>query len=136
MAKLNGGPAALDKAVGQALAAEQPDWETIQKQTREYAQLAAEFGKSDPPKGSKESWTKLTATFAGSAAELDRAAHAKDRGAALQAREEIAGSCMACHRQHRLQGMGPGGFGMPPQGGPPGFGPPPGGRPPAGPPPG
>jgi hypothetical protein len=130
MARLNG-PGALDKAVGKALASEQPDWDTIQKQTSEYARLAADFGKHDPPKGTKASWTELTSAFAESAAELDRSARARDKAAAMLVRDQIGSSCMRCHREHRPMPMGRGGFGMPPRGGPPGGGPP-GGGPPGG----
>jgi hypothetical protein len=139
MARLNNGPAALDKAVGKGLEVEQPEWATLQKQTSEYAQLAADLGKSDPPKGSKDSWAKLTAVFASSAAALDRAVQAKNRGGALEIRENIAGSCMECHREHRMMGgMGRGGMGRggmgPRGGGPPGGGFPGGGAPPGEPP--
>ena len=116
--------------IGAELKAEKPAWETIQPQTKEYAQLAADMAKHDPAKGSKESWSKLAAEYAGLATELDKAAQAKDKAAATAAQEDLASSCMACHRQHR---GGPGG-GMGPGmgrrgGGPPGRrgGPPPGG---------
>src|SRR5262245_50401405 len=69
MAKLNGGPAALDKAVAKALEPQEPDWASVQKQTTEYAKLASDFGKADPPKGSKDSWTQLTLAYSESAAE-------------------------------------------------------------------
>src|SRR5262249_44959044 len=104
------------KAVAKALEPQEPDWASLQKQTGEYAKLASDFGKADPPKGDKDSWSKLTLAFATSAAELDRAAQAKNRDAALDAHEKIAGSCMQCHREHRMMGMGRGGMGMPPGG--------------------
>ncbi len=104
------------------LQADQPDWATIQPQAAEYAQLTAGLGKADPPKGSKESWTKQTSAFAESSAALDRAAQAKDLSAARAAQEKLGASCMQCHKEHR---GGPGGFGpRGGRGGPPG--PPPG----------
>ena len=138
MGKLDRGPSALNKAIGNGLNSDSPDWPTLQKQSSEYAGLAAELGKLEPPKGSKDSWANLTSAFAGSATTLDRSTQAKDRDAAVKAHEELSGSCMACHREHRrMPGRGPGG---PPGGGPsmkgfPGGGPPPGNGPPqAGPP--
>lgn len=139
MVKLDRGPSALHKAIGKALKSDSPDWATLQKQSSEYAGLATELVKLDPPKGSKASWETLTSEFVGSAKDLDASTQAKDRSAASKAHEELSGSCMACHREHRTQrGRGPGG---PPGGmmkGFPGGGPQPGGGPPpgAGPPPG
>ena len=138
MAKLAKGPGSLTPVLASALKAEQPAWDTIQAQTKEFAKVAADLGRYEPPKGSKESWSKLTAAYAESASELEKAAEAKDKDAALAAHAKLAGSCMACHREHRA---GPRMGGPPPDG--PGFGPPgpfPGGPPPGapgfGPPPG
>jgi hypothetical protein len=133
MAKLDRGPAALNKAIGKGLEADPPDWGTLQKQSSEYASLVAGLGKLEPSKGSPESWAKLTKAFAESAADLDHAAQVKDRGAALTAHEQLSGSCMECHREHRRMPMR-GGFGKR-GGGPPGGGPPPGGPPGSGGPP-
>jgi hypothetical protein len=126
MTKLAKGPNSLTELLGKELNEGQPPWETIQGQSKEYALSAGDLGKYDPPKGSKESWTKLTDAFAESASELDRAAQAKDKDAAKVAHEQLKISCNACHREHRRMGRG--------MGGPRGFGPPPGG--PGGPPPG
>lgn len=122
MTKLAKGPNSLTPVLGKALKEAEPAWETIQEQSKEYALLAAEMGKLDPPKGSKESWAKLTADYAESAADLEKAASAKDKDAALTAHGQLANSCMACHREHRRMGPGGGGF---PGGGPPGGGGPP-----------
>jgi cytochrome c556 len=138
MTRLAKGPSSLTPVLGQELKADMPAWETIQAQAKEFATLATEMSKYDPPKGSKESWIKLTGEYADSADDLDKAAQAKNKDSALAAHGELANSCMACHREHRMMGPGrggqPGGF----PGGPPGGrgGPPPGGRggpPPSGP---
>jgi hypothetical protein len=139
MMKLNGrGPNALQTSIGAALKADKPAWETIEPQTKEYAQLAADLAKHDPPKGSKESWAKFAADYAGLATTLEKAAQAKDKDAATAAHEDLAASCNDCHRQHRGgPGMGGPGMGGPGMGGRPGGGPPPGGPGgPGGPPPG
>jgi hypothetical protein len=118
MTKLAKGPNSLTDVLGKELKQDQPPWVTIQGQTKEYALLAAELSTHNPPKGSKESWATSTTAYAGSATDLDKAAQAKDKDAALAAHGKLANSCMACHREHR---MGPG------MGGPRGGGPPPGG---------
>src|SRR5205823_3288273 len=79
MGKLTKGPNSLTPLIGNELNEAQPPWETIQSQTREYAQLAATLGQYDPPKGHKESWAKLASAYAESAADLDKAAQAKDK---------------------------------------------------------
>ncbi|MFI5457856.1 MAG: cytochrome c, partial [Isosphaerales bacterium] len=112
MVKLNGRePGALTKAIGKALEADSPAWETIGPQTQEYARLAAAMSKNDPTRGSKESWAKLATAFATTAEALNKAAQAKDRDAALEAHGIINGSCMECHREHRRGGPGGGGPG-------------------------
>jgi hypothetical protein len=126
MGKLTKGPGSLTPVIGKELEADTPLWETIQPQTKEYARLAAAMGKNDPPKGSKESWTKLSSAFADSAAALDKAAQARNRDAALDAHGQLAGSCRECHTAHRQMGRGPGGGG-PPGGFPKGAPPPPSG---------
>jgi hypothetical protein len=127
MTRLTKGPNSLTPVIGKELKEENPPWETVQSQTKEYVQLASAMTGNDPPKGHKSSWEKLTLAYAEWAAELDKAAQAKDKSAALEAHGKLAGSCMACHREHRemRKGMGgpPGsgrGPGMPPGEPPPG----------------
>ncbi len=115
MNKIGGkSPTALSARINQELNAEPPAWETIQPQAAEYAKLTAELGQMDPPKGSKESWTKLTTAFSASATALDKAVQAKDVAAARAADMQLMGSCMDCHREHRGRPDGPGGPGGPP----------------------
>jgi hypothetical protein len=115
----------LTAALGRELNEAQPPWETIQTQSKEYAQLTAALGQSDPPRGSKESWAEHTAAFAETASDLDKAAQAKDKSTALATHKQLTESCNACHGEHRRMGRGgpgrggpPGGFGGPPPGGP------------------
>jgi cytochrome c556 len=117
MTKIAKGPTSLNELLKGELKTDQPDWPTIQPQAAEYARLAGELGKADPPKGSKESWTKLTAAFSESATALDTAAKNKELAAARTAQEKLGMSCMQCHQEHR---GGPGGRGAPGgRGGPP-----------------
>ncbi len=121
MSKLTKGPMSLQSKLGNELQADPPDWDMIQPQAHEYAELAAKMGPLEPTKGSKESWATQTKAYADSAAALDKAAQAKDRDAAMKAHRELANECQGCHREHR------GGVGGPMPGGPP---PGPGGPPP------
>ncbi len=126
MIKIAKGPTSLNEQIKRELQAEQPDWAAIQPQAAEYARLAADLGKADPPKGTPESWAKQTAAFSESASALDKAAQAKDLAGAKAAEDKLGGSCMQCHQAHRGgRGGPPGGFGPPGGRGAPG-GPPPG----------
>jgi hypothetical protein len=150
MMKINDrNPNALTKSIARGLESQQPDWPTLEKQAGEFVQVTNDLAKYDPPRGTKENWTKLISAFHESASELDQAVRAKKREDAAAASAELSNSCMECHREHRRMpgggfgrpGGGPPGKGFgPPGGGPPpggGFGPPGGGPPPAaGPPPG
>jgi hypothetical protein len=95
----------LNMALRTDLEADPTPWDKIQPKTKEYAQLASELGKHDPPKGDKESWKKSTSAFAGDAAALDSAAQAKKLDDAKAAYSKLNNACNACHNEHR---MGPG----------------------------
>jgi hypothetical protein len=102
MGKLTVGMRSTTVLIGEELRTDPPAWDKIRPQSKEYAQLTATMGNFDPPKGSKDSWAKLTSAFAGSAAALQKAADAKDKEGALAAHKALMGSCMACHLQHRV----------------------------------
>lgn len=118
MTKLFKGPQSLKDSIGRELKSDTPAWETIQPQAKEFAQLAASLSKYDPPKGSKESWTKQISSFAESATALERAADAKDKDSAVATHAALTDNktCKACHQAHK---GGPGGFGPPGRFGPP-----------------
>jgi hypothetical protein len=109
MDRLGKGPQALTAAIGEELKSDEPPWDDLQGQAKEYARLTAELGRYDPPRGDKESWQQRTGDYAEAAAALDRAAQARDRDAAKEAHGRLNRSCAACHREHRQ--MGPPGKG-------------------------
>jgi len=128
-------PKGLQPSLGDALKQEQPAWNTIQGEAKQYADLTSRLGKLEPAKGNKDAWSKKALAFAETAAELDKSAQAKDMDKTKEALDNLGNSCMACHREHRVMRPGGGrpGMGGPPPGGP--GGPPPG-RPGGPPPPG
>jgi hypothetical protein len=130
MMKIAQEPNSLTQVIGKELKAGSPKWEDIQPQTKEFVDMASSLSKYDPPKGSKESWTKLTSEYVDNAKAMDKAAQAKDKDKAMAAHNLLSNACMACHREHRMMGGPPGGPGGRPGG--------PGRRPggPGGPPPG
>lgn len=114
MVKIGRGPNSLSSLLEQELKADPTPWDTIQPQAAEYAKLAAEFGKHQPPRGDKDSWTNLTRAFADHASALDRAAKAKDLMAAKEAHASLGATCLGCHRDHRAGPVGKKGKGGPP----------------------
>ncbi|WP_148594285.1 cytochrome c [Aquisphaera giovannonii] len=103
MARVGGpGPQSLQNSLVAAVKAEQPAWEEIQGGAKEYARLAAEMGGLEPIKGSSASWKELTKAFADSTADLDKAALAKEKDKVGETLAKLGGSCMGCHRQHRI----------------------------------
>jgi len=124
MGKLTKGPQSLTTVIGQELETDPLPWDKLQSQSKEFAELARTMGKYDPPKGSKESWAKMTSAYTDSAVALEKAVEAKDKDAALAAHQTLSNSCKACHNEHKgMGGFGPRGkFGGPkgPFGAPPG----------------
>jgi len=87
--------------IGKDLKAEEPAWDTIQKETSELVDLTGCLEKNKPPKGDKESWEKLCQSYVKGAKALDDAAQAKDKPAASAAQKKLSGSCVKCHEAHR-----------------------------------
>jgi cytochrome c556 len=100
MKKVNG-KAGLGKSVGNAAKAKAVDWDDVQKKTKEIAEQIEFLGKNEPPKGSKESWEKLTKTYVEAVKKLDEAAKKKDKDALTATQMTIGGSCRTCHTAHR-----------------------------------
>src|SRR5436190_10865655 len=106
MVKIGKGTSSLSVTVERDLKADPTPWDSIQSQAAEYEKLAADLAKLDaPPKGSKDSWTALTTSYAEAAKALNQAAKAKDLSAAEISQKTLGSSCMGCHREH---GGGPG----------------------------
>lgn len=103
MAKLNKGPTSLCPMLGKAIKAEAPNWEEIQKESKQVLVLAEALVKNDPPRGEKASWDKLSKTYWANAKELDDAAQKKDKNGATAAHAKLANSasCNGCHKAHR-----------------------------------
>jgi cytochrome c556 len=102
MKKLHGKSATshLGKVKAQLKKAE-PNRTALAKEAKEYAILGAELGKNEPPKGEKESWTKLSEAFLKDAKELEEAVKEKDKAAAEAAVKKLSASCKDCHTAHK-----------------------------------
>jgi hypothetical protein len=106
MGKLAKGPSALTWLLATELKADKPEWDKVQLQSKEVAELAASMGKYAPPHGGRSSWQEKTTALASSAAALEKAAEAKDKEGALVAHKAIMSSCTSCHMVHRMMPNG------------------------------
>ena len=101
MTKLHKGTKAQSGVLKNQLKAETPDWESIQKTTKDFVILGASLEKNDPPKGDKASWKKFADKYFATAKELDDAATAKDKDKVEAAMKTMGASCKSCHDAHK-----------------------------------
>jgi hypothetical protein len=103
MKKINYRDSALCPVLGKMLKADAPDWDEIQKGSKQYLLNVEALTKNDPPRGDRASWTKLTNDYVADARALDAAAQKKDKPAALAAHAKVANPayCNGCHKAHR-----------------------------------
>jgi hypothetical protein len=103
MGKLHKGANAPIAKLKTALKSDSPDWDSIQKTTKDFVILGAALAKNDPPKGEAASWKKQADTYFANAKALDDAASDKDLAAARAAHQKLSASCKACHSAHKGQ---------------------------------
>jgi cytochrome c556 len=101
MGKLTKGQNSLTTTIAKGLNADEPTWDDIKKQSKEFCTFSEALGKNKPPKGDDKSWTKLTDAYNESAKALAEAADKMDKKAAMAAIKKLQGSCMNCHRAHK-----------------------------------
>jgi hypothetical protein len=101
MARLHKGANAPLFKLKKDLQAPQPNWDEIQKTTKEFVALGAALSKNEAPAGDQGSWQKLTKQYAEGARSMDDAAQKKNTQGALAAQGKLVGMCAACHKTHR-----------------------------------
>jgi cytochrome c556 len=87
--------------VGKALREDEPDWDDIQKETKELVELGTALGKAKPPKGEQDSWDRLSKSYLDKVKALDAVSQKKDKSGAQNAFKSVRTSCGACHMAHR-----------------------------------
>jgi cytochrome c556 len=99
MKKINGKNGS-HKLIAKALEAG-PDWDTITKHAKIYADLAAQLEKNKPEKGDAASWKKLSQAYAQEAKALTDATAKKDTEKVKEVFGKLKESCDTCHENHR-----------------------------------
>lgn len=89
------------KDVPDLLKAKDPNWEEVQKKTKDWVSMAETLGKQKPPKGTDESWKKQSDKYLGLVKDVDAAAGKKDADGMKKGLGAIQNACMGCHSQHR-----------------------------------
>ena len=101
MRKLHKGANSPLAKLKKALAADSPDWKSIQDTTKDFEKLGAALAKNDPPKGDKEDFKELAESYSKNAKALNDAAKEEDKAEAQAAFKKVSTSCTACHKAHR-----------------------------------
>jgi cytochrome c556 len=89
--------------LGKQVKAKDPKWEDIQKQTKDWVQVAEELSKFKPPKGDDASWKEQTEKYQTNVKAVDAAAEKKDPAGVTKGLATIQSSCGACHTKHRAK---------------------------------
>jgi cytochrome c556 len=103
MTKAHKGGNSLLANMGKELREDEPDWNDVQKDSKELLQLGTSLGKNAPPKGDQASWDRLTKAYVANARTLEAAAESKNKAGAQAALKTLQGSCKECHMNHRPQ---------------------------------
>jgi cytochrome c556 len=103
MTKAHKGGNSLLQTMNKELKEDEPDWNDVQKDSKELVELGAALGKNKPPRGEPDSWEKLTKGYLDTAKSLEASAEKKDKSGAKASLGKLLGSCKGCHQVHRSQ---------------------------------
>jgi cytochrome c556 len=81
--------------------AKKGDWESVQKQTKDWLEVAKVLGSQKPPKGDEKSWKELTDKYAATVKSIDEAAEKKDADGVSKGLATVGNMCGACHGKHK-----------------------------------
>jgi cytochrome c556 len=98
MKKVNGKKGAVGKA---STAVKDGKWDDAATAAKDIKKGGEDLSKNTAPKGEKESWTKLTKSYAESTKAMSDAVEKKDKEAYDKAAKAVGGSCKTCHDAHK-----------------------------------
>jgi cytochrome c556 len=103
MTRAHKGSKSLLTNMNTELKEDEPDWNDVQKDSKELVELGTSLGKNRPPKGEQTTWERLTKNYVTNAKALEAAAQSKDKSAAKASLGKLQMSCRECHMNHRPQ---------------------------------
>ncbi|MBO0698742.1 MAG: cytochrome c [Zavarzinella sp.] len=83
--------------------AKKGNWESVQKQAKDWVDVAKVLGTQKPPKGDEKSWKDQTDKYLSSVQTIETAAEKKDADGVNKGLQTIGASCMGCHSKHRAK---------------------------------
>lgn len=101
MGKLHGKGKGLLPKVQAQLKTGSPNWAEVKDDAKIIVDLAATITDSEPPRGEKESYAKLSKAYLANAKGLKEAADAEDADKAKAASKKLFGACKTCHTAHK-----------------------------------
>lgn len=76
-------------------------WDDAQKDAKLLKAFGEALGSNKPPKGSADSWKKLTDQYKSETAAIAAAAEKKDASGVVNAIKTLKKSCEVCHKAHQ-----------------------------------
>lgn len=83
--------------------AKKGNWESVQKQSKDWVDVAKVLGSQKPPKGDDKSWKEQTDKYLSNVQAVETAAEKKDADGVTKGLATIQNSCGACHTKHRAK---------------------------------
>lgn len=101
MTNLHKGKAPIKMSIDNQLKSAEPDWDLVQKQTRQYRETIETIEGKDPKKGDKEAFARLVKAYIDEAKALEAAADKKDKAACVEVNDRMIKACTNCHKAHK-----------------------------------
>lgn len=89
------------KDVPELLKSKDPNWEDVQKQTKDWVAMAETLGKQKPPMGTETSWKEQTTKYLATVKDIDAAAGKKDVDGMKKGLGMVGTACGGCHKNHK-----------------------------------
>lgn len=89
------------KEIPDLLKLKNSDWNDVQKDTKDWVEMAKTLGQQKPPRGSEASWKTQTAKYLATVESIHAAAEKKNAAGVKKGMAAVGMSCSGCHAPHR-----------------------------------
>ncbi len=101
MKKAHGGRTSLYAIAWNDIHHEPPNWERARKNLAEMVRLCSQLTKSEPPKGSKESWQKFVQLYLDNAKVVQENLEKTNAAESRTSYDKLLKTCKMCHDAHK-----------------------------------